>query len=277
MIKNCSGHIKKVSLQGLIRKGRFPVPAFLYDETNIFYETKGNGVPIIFIHPPAMGRKVFYYQVPLAEHFQVIFPDLSGNGDTTGPEKEVTILGHAAEIKAVLDHLNIEKAVILGYSSGGVIAQEFALAFPERTHGVILSGGFPEVLSEAFRYEHILGMYFVKHFPGFLRYIIASSHTNDKDVRNEILEHMKKANVNMWFQFYDRSLHYSCADRLRSLNVPLLLIYGSRDFVNQHVRCYRRYVSFQTAIIKGVSHQVPTKKWQLFNQAVTGFVVQNFH
>jgi pimeloyl-ACP methyl ester carboxylesterase len=253
------------------------VPAVLNGHTNIFYEVKGHGVPIIFIHPPAMGRKVFYYQGLLAEHFQVIFPDLSGNGDTTGPEKKVTILGYAEEIRAVLDHLNIDKAVILGYSSGGAIAQEFALSFPERTMGVILSGGFPEVLSEAFRYEHILGMYFVKHFPGFLRYIIATSHTNDKEIRNEILDHMKKANLNMWFESYDRSLHYSCTDRLRNLNVPLLLIYGSRDFVNQHLRSYRRYVSFQTAIIKGVSHQVPTKKWQLFNQVITGFVQQQFH
>lgn len=252
------------------------LPALTFDDTKIFYETMGKGVPIIFIHPPAMGRKVFYYQGLLAEHFQVIFPDLSGNGDTAGPEKTVTIQGYAEEIKAVLDHLDIEKAVILGYSSGGIIAQEFALSYPERALGVILSGGFPEVLSETFKYEHILGMYFVKHFPGFLRYVIASSHTNDKKVRDEILDHMKKANHTMWFQFYDRSLHYSCTDRLRNLSVPLLLIYGSRDFVNQHIRSYRRYVGFQAAIIKGVSHQVPTKKWQLFNQVVTGFVQQHF-
>ncbi|GLB59434.1 alpha/beta fold hydrolase [Cytobacillus sp. NCCP-133] len=250
------------------------VPAFLHGDTKIFYDIKGDGVPIIFIHPPAMGRKVFYYQKELSKHFHVIFPDLSGNGDTSGPEKEVSIRGYANEIKALMDHLQIEKAVVLGYSSGGIVAQEFALSYPERTLSVILSGGFPEVLSETFRYEHILGMYFVKHFPGFLRYVIATSHTNDKQVRNLILSHMKKANHTMWFQFYERSLHYSCTDRLGGLDMPLLLIYGSRDFVNQHIRSYSRYVNFQSAIIKGVSHQVPTKKWQLFNQVITGFVQQ---
>lgn len=86
------------------------MPACIYEDTKIFYETMGKGVPIIFIHPPAMGRKVFYYQGLLAEHFQVVFPDLSGNGDTIGPEKTVTIQGYAEEVKAVLDHLEIEKA-----------------------------------------------------------------------------------------------------------------------------------------------------------------------
>lgn len=257
-------------------KGTIIMPSFNYGNTKMYYESKGSGVPIVFIHPPAMGRKVFHYQKRLAEHLQVIFPDLSGNGDTQGPEKEVTILGYAEEIKSLLDHLNIEKAVLVGYSSGSLVAQEFALSFPERTLGIILSGGFPEVLSEAFKYEHILGMYFVKRFPGFLRYVIAASHTNNKKLRKEIKDHMKKANLKMWYEFYKVSLHYSCTARLKQLNMPVLLMYGSRDFVNQHVRAYRRYTDFQTVVIQKVSHQLPTKKWEIFNQIITGFVKEHF-
>lgn len=248
------------------------MPRFVYKKTKIYFEDQGRGVPIVFVHPPAMGRKAFYFQSQLSQHFRVIFPDLSGHGDTKGPFQDVSVTGYANEIKALLDHLNISKAVICGYSSGGIVAQEFAILFPDRTRAVILSGGFPEVQSMGFKYEHIAGMYFVKEHPKFLAWLIAKSHTDDKKVSHEIYTHMLKANQTTWFQFYEQSLHYSCVDRLNQLKAPLFLMYGSRDLVNQHLRTYKRYTNFQSTIIKGVSHQLPTKKWELFNQIITNFV-----
>ncbi|AIE60326.1 alpha/beta fold hydrolase [Bacillus methanolicus] len=250
------------------------MPYFSHGENNIFFEDIGSGVPIVFIHPPAMGRKVFFYQKKLSKHFRVLLPDLSGHGDTTGPAGNVSISGFANEIKGLLDFLEIECAAVCGYSSGGLVAQEFALQYPDRSLAVILSGGFPQVLSPAFKYEHMIGMYFVKHAPDFLRYLIAISHTDDKELQDGIIHHMKKANRKTWFDFYEKSLHFSCLDRLHHLQAPLLLFYGSRDIVNQHVRAYKKHTNCQISIIKNESHQLPTKKWELFNQMITGFLME---
>ncbi|WP_181444657.1 alpha/beta fold hydrolase [Bacillus sp. 03113] len=275
MEKDIKAHINFIIIY-YQNKGLKKIPSFQHETVNIYYEDKGSGIPLVFIHPPAMGRKVFYYQEDLSKNFRVILPDLSGNGDSIG-EKNVTIIGYAEEVVALLDHLQIEKAVVVGYSSGCTVAQEFALSFPNRALGIILFGGFSEVMSMTFKYEHILGMYFVKKFPAFLQYIIAASHTEDKKVRQILLDHMKKANHKMWFQFYDRSLHFSCTDRLDQLQVPLLLLYGSRDFVNQHIRTYKRHTKFESVIIDKVFHQLPTKKWEIINQLVIGFVMEHFH
>ncbi|EIJ78442.1 protein YvaM [Bacillus methanolicus PB1] len=248
------------------------MPYFSCGENNIFFEDIGSGVPIVFVHPPAMGRKVFYYQKKLSKHFRVLLPDLRGHGDTTGPAGKVSIPGLAGEIKSLLDFLGIERAAVCGYSSGGIVAQEFALQNPDRTLALILSGGFPQVMSPAFKYEHLIGMYLVKYAPGFLRYIIATSHTDNKELRDDILHHMEKADRKTWFDFYAQSLRYSCLDRLHNLQAPLLLLYGSRDIVNQHVRAYKMHTNCQIAIISKVSHQLPTKKWELFNQLITGFL-----
>jgi pimeloyl-ACP methyl ester carboxylesterase len=241
-------------------------------EINYFYEDYGNGTPIIFIHPPAMGRKVFYYQKELSQNARVIFPDLSGHGDTHGVYEEVSISTYALEIQAIMDGLHIDKAFLCGYSAGSAIAQEFALNYPDRTLGIILTGGYPAVEPLAFKYEHLIGMYLVKHFPGVLRKIISSSHTEEAWLRNVIFHHMEKANRRSWFQFYQSSLNFSCVNRLHRLHTPLLLIYGSKDWVNQHLRTYRRYTEFQLTCIQNVSHQIPTKKWKLYNQAILGFV-----
>ncbi|WP_071395239.1 alpha/beta fold hydrolase [Bacillus tuaregi] len=246
---------------------------FLYQGNRIIYDLSGEGVPIVFIHPPAMGRVVFRNQELLNRHFKVIMPDLSGTGDSMGPEHMVTMKGYAEEVKALLEHLKIEKAVICGYSAGGCVAQEFVLRFPERSLGLILISGYSEVQSLGFKYEHIAGMYLVKKFPRFLCYVIASAHTDDPAFRHDINQHMKKANRNMWFGFYEQSLSYNSSNQLQDITVPLLLMYGAKDFSNQHLRTYEKLTNHQAVIIPKVAHQLPTKQSQLVNQTIIGFIV----
>ncbi|TKC19512.1 alpha/beta fold hydrolase [Robertmurraya kyonggiensis] len=248
------------------------MPNFLFEETRIYFEDYGTGIPIIFIHPPAMGRKVFHFQAQLSNRFRVILPDLSGHGDSIGPYRDVSINGYAQEIKELIEHLEISKAVVCGYSSGGLIALEFALSFPHQTSAVILASGFPEVKSLALKYEHIMGMYFVKKFPHMLAKLITNSHIRDKSLRNEMYEHMLKTDRKTWFQFYEESLHYSCVERLHLLEFPLCLLYGSRDFATQNIKIFKKKTTFQLAIIKNVAHQIPTKKWEHFNQLIVDFL-----
>jgi pimeloyl-ACP methyl ester carboxylesterase len=239
----------------------------------LFYEEIGQGNPIIFLHPPGMGRKVFRYQIPLSERYRLIFPDLSGHGESTALLESVTIQKYAEEVLKLADSLGLEKVSLCGYSSGGSIAQEFALAYPDRTHVLILSGGFAEVQSPALKYEHLMGMYFVKNSPKTLAKVIATAHTFDKNYRKELIEHMLKTDLATWFHFYNESLKYSCIGRLKHLTSPLLLIYGSRDFINQHIRAYENELEyFRKAIIPKVSHQVPVKKWQEFNAEIVKFI-----
>lgn len=247
---------------------------FQMNNTKMIYDISGEGIPIVFIHPPAMGRIVFRYQKNLDHYFRIIIPDLSGTGDTSGPEKSVTIQGYVEEIKALLEHLQIQKAVICGYSAGGNVALEFALTFPDKTLGIVLISGYPEVQSAGFKYEHLAGMYLAKKFPSFLSFIIASSHTDDKLFRDEIIRHMKKANRKMWCEFYERSLHYNCTERLHKLSAPLLLMYGAKDFSNQHLRAFEKRIKPFAVIIPKVSHQLPTKEWELVNQSITGFIYE---
>lgn len=249
------------------------MPRCTLEYGDLFYDEIGQGNPIIFLHPPGMGRKVFRFQKPLCERYKLIFPDLSGHGDSSAFQKNVTIQGYTEEVLKLADSLGLEKITLCGYSSGGSIAQEFAIVHPDRTESVILCGGFAEVQSPALKYEHILGMYFVENSPKTLAKVIATAHTFDKNFRNELIEHMLKTDLHTWFHFYHESLNYSCIRRLKNLSVPLLLVYGERDFINQHLRAYERELEdVRTAIIPKVSHQVPVKKWQEFNSEAFKFL-----
>lgn len=242
---------------------------------NTFYEDWGMGLPIIFIHPPGMGRKVFFYQQRLAENLRIILFDLRGHGDTVGNPDKVSILWFVEEIKSLMDVLQIEKAVICGYSSGGIIAQEFSLHYPDRVMGVILSGGFAEVQSMIFKFQHLIGMYFVKHYPMLLAKVIAENHTNFEPLKKALITHMLKANRRVWFEFYHQSLSYTCVERLQELKAPLLLMYGSKDYINQHVRAYQKRINPQIAIIKKAYHQLPVRNWKIFNRLIIDFAINH--
>jgi pimeloyl-ACP methyl ester carboxylesterase len=71
-----------------------------------------------------------------AEHYRVIRYDLRGHGKSAIPGGES--YSHAGDLKALLDHLNIQRAFIIGQSLGGEIAINFALAYPETAARIVL-------------------------------------------------------------------------------------------------------------------------------------------
>lgn len=247
------------------------MPICQIQNRKLYFEDKGEGTPIIFIHPPGMGRKVFFYQYLLTENYRIILPDLSGHGDSEGLQEVFSISGYAEEVKAILDFLRIERAVICGYSSGGIVAQEFASLHPERVLGMILSGGFPEIKSSLLKYEHLAGMFLLRKYPQILMKIIAGSHTENKELKQELIDHMEKADINVWYQFYQKTLEYSCLNHLDKWKFPFLLVYGSRDFINKHIRNYPN-AKFEAEFIANAFHQLPMKNWKSFNHILHHYI-----
>lgn len=111
------------------------------DNTKIYYETHGAGEPLLLIMGLGYSSKEWRRLLPfLSEKYQTIIFDNRGTGDTEFLVSEpFTIPNMARDAKAVLDAAGIESAHILGMSMGGMIAQEFALTYPEKTRSLILT------------------------------------------------------------------------------------------------------------------------------------------
>lgn len=104
-----------------------------------YYEESGSGDPLVLITGLGGDLQSWRFQVDeLSKHFRVITYDNRGAGRTSAPDRPYTITGMAQDLADLLDVLQIEKAHILGYSMGGYIAQEFALANPKRVDKLIL-------------------------------------------------------------------------------------------------------------------------------------------
>jgi len=110
----------------------------------IAYEVLGEGEPLTLVQGLAYDRHGFG-RLPrlLAEHFRIVLIDNRGVGESDEPEGPYSVPQMAADVVAVLDDAGIERTNLWGVSLGGFIAQELALAYPQRLAKLILCSTMP--------------------------------------------------------------------------------------------------------------------------------------
>jgi 3-oxoadipate enol-lactonase len=105
----------------------------------LYYEERGSGPPLLII--PPLSSTGFTISA-LEPHFRSITFDNRGAGRSSVPPGPYTTRLMADDAAALLEHLGIERAHVLGFSLGAEIAQELALAYPERVDRLVLNGAF---------------------------------------------------------------------------------------------------------------------------------------
>jgi pimeloyl-ACP methyl ester carboxylesterase len=125
------------------------------NDLNLYYEIHGKGQPLILLHGGLGAIAMFESILPsLAEHHQVIAVELQGHAHTADIDRPFTYEAMADDIAALLKHLALPQADILGYSLGGGVALQTAIRHPQLIRKLILvstpckrQGWYPEVLA----------------------------------------------------------------------------------------------------------------------------------
>ena len=106
---------------------------------NLYYEEHGNGDPLILIMGFTVSSIGWHWNIPaFAQDFRTIVFDNRGVGQSDKPDEPYSMTMFADDTAGVLDTLGIDRAHVFGISMGGMIAQEFALRYPQRVKTLVL-------------------------------------------------------------------------------------------------------------------------------------------
>ena len=108
---------------------------------NIAYSLLGpeHAAVIVLGHALGSSSEIWGYQLPLlSAKFRVLVYDLPGHGESDPPVGQDSFDDLATDLAALLDHAGIGRVTLTGLSIGGMIAQHFALLYPDRLQALIL-------------------------------------------------------------------------------------------------------------------------------------------
>jgi pimeloyl-ACP methyl ester carboxylesterase len=195
----------------------------------MYYEVHGNGDPVVLLHGSFMTITNNWTQWigELAKTRKVIAVEMQGHGRTADIDRDFSYENLADDVAALLDHLKIPSADLIGYSMGGGVAMQCAIRHPEkvrkvvsisarfRQDGFVKEGldAFPKLTPEAF-----------KGSPIEIEYKKLSP-TPDKFA--DLVNHIK--------EMASRPFDFG-ADKLKATKAPMFFIHGDADGVRlEHI------------------------------------------
>lgn len=256
-----------------------PTPAGAADEAfdsngvQIRYVTEGTGEPVVLIHGWMADSSMWgrdgsgHTKLKPADGFQLIALDCRGHGKSDKPhEPEKYGPEMAEDVARLLDHLKIEKAHLIGYSSGAFIAGKVAATHPERVLSVVYAGQAPiiaelmkasdfsecELFAQAVDEGKDLGSYILAVTP-------AGKPKPTAEQAKAIAHFLYKGKDVKAFALAGRSFKHLAVteEQLKTCQAPILFIHGGNEsahVTNRVAMVHQRLGRGEVKIVAGGDH-----------------------
>jgi pimeloyl-[acyl-carrier protein] methyl ester esterase len=212
----------------------------------LWYEDRGAGTPIVFIHGWCMSSAVWRLQsVGLPDAFRVITIDLPGHGRSSQGCDGFQIKGCADDIAGLFQSLNLQHALLAGWSLGSQIAIESFMLLRDRLSGLVLIGGTPRFTQGAgFPYGlsriEVDGMArkvqrsLRRAMEGFTARMFSADELEDPSLAalvRELLAGVPLPGTDAALQALAALAECDLRDRLSLIDLPTLIMNGDRDVI----------------------------------------------
>ncbi|MDP3739577.1 MAG: alpha/beta hydrolase [Hyphomonadaceae bacterium] len=159
MATSCGGEEKALlSTQDPTAESTAPVVKTGYADVNglhVYYKTVGQGDPVVLLHGAYMSAEAMKPVTDiLAKDRMVIVPEAQGHARTADIDRPITYEALADDVAALMDHLGVQSADVVGYSMGASTALMLAMRHPEKVKRMVAASGtyktagmYPEVVA----------------------------------------------------------------------------------------------------------------------------------
>ncbi len=254
----------------------------------MFYERHGSGPPVVLIHGFPLSQKIWTPQTEaLSRDHLVVTPDLRGHGKSEATPGVYLMELLAQDVKALIDHLELDHIVLGGLSMGGYVAFAFLKQFRETVKGLILADTRAEadtVEAKSRREEQALEVLRNGTVP-----------LADRLIQTMLTPETRERNETLTDQVYDMMRSMSpigvagalrgMAQRpdstalLSSIKIPTLILVGDKDSTTPLADSQRMAAGItgsELVVIPGAAHLTSLERPGEVNAALKGFLERFF-
>jgi pimeloyl-ACP methyl ester carboxylesterase len=234
---------------------------FTHDGVTFYYETYGEGEPLLMVHGNGASIGSFVKQIDYFKaKYRVIAMDSRGQGRSGSSDAPLTYEVMTDDLNAFLEHLNTGPVSVLGWSDGGIEALLLGIRHPDKVTKIVAMAANLNPTTQAL-YPETLGMVdeMMKSFPPEAR--------DTPEGKNQ-------------FKLMQLMLDQPQIDpkALGKITAPVLVLAGDRDLIRlEHtVAIFNALPNADLAIFPSSTHAVPLDSPELFNAAVERFLSTPF-
>jgi pimeloyl-ACP methyl ester carboxylesterase len=235
---------------------------FVFNGTRFYYETYGEGAPLLLIHGNGGSIGSFKKQIgEFADHHRVIALDSRGQGKSELGTTALTYEQMAEDTNALLDHINLRQVEVLGWSDGGIIGLFLTIRHPEKVSMLAVMGAN---LQPDAAYPWAV--------EGTLR---------ERDrITKQLANNKNPKPLQLQLQLLDlvaNQPHIPLSD-LAHIQVPTLVMAADRDVIRDDhtLSMFHAIPRSQLAIFPGATHMIPAQDPARFNRTVLDFFDKPF-
>jgi pimeloyl-ACP methyl ester carboxylesterase len=234
---------------------------FAHDGVRLYYEVYGSGAPLLVVHGNGgsiadMAAQIDFFR----QDYKVIAMDSRDQGRSGDSQGKLTYEKMADDLAALLDHLAIDRADVLGWSDGGIQALLLAIRHPTKVKKIAVMGAALNPTEEAVYPEVI----------GFVKSTLAEMATSFKATPRGRRE-LKVTQMLL----DEPHIPISALERIA---VPTLVMAGDHDLIrDEHtIEIYHHIRQSQLAIFPNATHMIPFDDPATFNATLQRFFGTQF-
>jgi 3-oxoadipate enol-lactonase len=245
--------------------GRRTMAFFVHNGKKLHYLERGRGEPLLLIHGLGSSGADWALQVPALEGaFRIIVPDLPGSGHSAPPRGGCSIENLAESIWALCDHLGAEHINIVGFSMGGAVGLEMALARPQAVRRLAMINSLASYRLDHWRkwLEAILSLVLIPLIGMRRASRLAARRLFplpwQRTLRDRAEEVVGAVPAAMYLLTGRALLRWTAAERLDELKAKVLIVAAEHDFTPlEEMRRLATRLGAEFLVVRGSRHGTP--------------------
>jgi pimeloyl-ACP methyl ester carboxylesterase len=235
------------------------------DHPNLHLRCYGAGPPLLLIHGLGSSGDDWAFQIgPLAQHYQLVVPDLRGCGASPVGHGKVSIRGFSTDLWQLLDRMGIDRVSIAGFSMGGAVALEMAVQQGQRVERLVTINSLPSYRVDHWRkwLELNLQVALVKTLglPRTARMVARRlfPHAHQSAMRQRVIDVLGANRIEPYLRCARALAEWCAAEHVERIAPPHLMIAGELDYTGlDEKRNWARRMRAELAVVAGSRHGTP--------------------